>query len=177
MELVITPEDFRLLSPATQRELLSMLFGGETDIDPLFASDDFDPPATGSKRVLGVTPNQAAELLSNLAEKSQNTLRLFALGDPVPVDSLVGGGCPYKDINDLKRSFVGAVNRRLRTVTGNRSAVLFSSDKDRQIIRVLPMTSQSLRKAMSIPEQEVSEADDTNDYPNATFDEATDEVS
>jgi hypothetical protein len=179
MELVITSEDFRRLSPATQKELLAVLMGGDGDGDAMFGFDDNDSmPASGSqgsgtstgKRVFPINPTQATELLSNLAEKSQQTLRLFAVGERVAVDDLVGEGRPYKDMNDLKRSFVGAVNRRLRTVVGNRSAVLFSSDRDRQKIRVLPAAASALRQAMGIPE-----AEGIDSYDGADFDGALDE--
>lgn len=179
MDLVISSEDFRRLSPATQKELLAVLMGGDNEGDAMFGMDDGDSvpasstqgsSANAGKRVFPINPAQASELLSNLAEKSQQTLRLFAEGERVSVDDLVGEGRPYKDMNDLKRSFVGAVNRRLRTVVGNRSAVLFSSDRDRQKIRVLPMTASALRQAMGIPEPEVLDT-----YDGAEFDGALDE--
>lgn len=179
MDLVISSEDFRRLSPATQRELLAVLTGGDSDGDAMFGMDDYDSASANTtqggspnagKRVFPINPAQASELLSNLAEKSQQTLRLFAEGERVSVDDLVGEGRPYKDLNDLKRSFVGAVNRRLRTVVGNRSAVLFSSDRDRQKIRVLPMTASALRQVMGIPEPEALDT-----YDGAEFDGALDE--
>jgi hypothetical protein len=167
MDLVISSEDFRRLTPATQKELLAVLMGGDSDGDAMFGMDDYDAvPASSTqggtantgKRVFAINPAQASELLSNLAEKSQQTLRLFAESERVSVDDLVGEGRPYKDMNDLKRSFVGAVNRRLRTVVGNRSAVLFSSDRDRQKIRVMPAAASALRQAMGIIEPEMNEA-------------------
>lgn len=175
MELVITSEDFRRLSPATQKELLAVLMGGDGDGDVMFGLEDYDSmPASVSqgssastgKRVFPINPAQATELLSNLAEKSQQTLRLFAVGERVSVDDLVGDERPYKDMNDLKRSFVGAVNRRLRTVVGNRSAVLFSSDRDRQKIRVMPAAASALRQAMGIAEPESNDTINGTDYEN-----------
>ena len=175
MELVITSQDFRRLSLATQKELLAVLMGGDGDVELMLGSNDYDSipasnpqggsPSTG-KRVFPITPEQASELLANLAEKSQQSLRLFALGERVAVDDLVGEGRAYKDMNDLKRSFVGAVNRRLRTVVGNRSAVLFSSDRDRQKIRVLPVAASALRQAMGIAEPELDHESDgaENEY-------------
>ena len=172
MNLVISSEDFRRLSPATQKELLAVLMGGDSDGDAMFGMDDYDSvpgsntqggSTNAGKRVFAINPPQAFELLSNLAEKSQQTLRLFAESERVSVDALVGEGRPYKDMNDLKRSFVGAVNRRLRTVVGNRSAVLFSSDRDRQKIRVLPAAASALRQAMGIAEPEFNNAIDGAD--------------
>ena len=179
MELVITSEDFRRLSPATQKELLALLAGSDAESDAMFGVDDYDAmsasvalaaSSSAEKRVFTINPTQAIELLSNLAEKSQQTLRLFAEGGPVSVDDLVGEGRSYKDMNDLKRSFVGAVNRRLRTVVGNRSVVLFSSDRDRQKIRVLPSAASALRQAMGIPEPEGFDA-----YAGSYFEGVLDE--
>lgn len=173
MELVISSEDFRRLSPSTQRELLAVLMGGEGDGDIMFGLDEYEAssdsgvqgsPSNAGKKVFPINPAQATELLSNLAEKSQQTLRLFAEQERVAIDDLVGDERPYKDMNDLKRSFVGAVNRRLRTVVGNRSAVLFSSDRDRQRIRVMPISASALRVAMGIADPEVSDTYDGVDF-------------
>ncbi|MBU0752979.1 MAG: hypothetical protein KJ787_04070 [Gammaproteobacteria bacterium] len=178
MDLVITSEDFRRLSSATQKELLALLMNGESERDATPELGDleiFEPQGAtlnasfGSgtptgKLVFSINAEQSDELLSNLAEKSQQTLRLFAIGERVAIDDLIGDSRPYKDMNELKRSFVGAVNRRLRTVVGNRSAVLFSSDRDRQRIRVLPGSAAALRNAMGIPEPEVEDAFDSSDY-------------
>jgi hypothetical protein len=88
------------------------------------------------------------------------------LAERVDIDDLVGAGKPYKDMNDLKRSFVGAVNRRLRTVVGNRGAVLFSSDRDKKRIRVLPMTAAALQHVMGIESEHVPvEPDGVSDSP------------
>jgi len=169
MELVISSEDFRRLSPSTQKELLAVLMGGDGDGDIMFGLDEYEAssdfgsqgvPTNAGKKVFPINPAQATELLSNLAEKSQQTLRMFAEQELIAVDDLVGDGRPYKDMNDLKRSFVGAVNRRLRTVVGNRSAVLFSSDRDRQKIRVMSIAASALRVAMGIADPEVSDTCD-----------------
>jgi hypothetical protein len=163
MELVITLEDFRRLSLATQKELIGARVGGDRGDDAALGLEDYfcEPDSSSQnvsvspgKRVFPLSPAQATELLSNLADKSQQTLRLFAVRGRVSIDDLVGDDRPYTDMNDLKRSFVGAVNRRLRTVVGNRSAVLFTSDRDRQKIRVLPAAAFALRQAMSIPDPE-----------------------
>ena len=160
MQLHITSEEFRLLSPSTQRELLALLTGEDYE-DEQAGAEDFEVSAStssdadGAKQVISINREQTTELLANLAEKSQQTLRLFALAERVDIDDLVGAGKPYKDMNDLKRSFVGAVNRRLRTVVGNRGAVLFSSDRDKKRIRVLPMTAAALQHVMGIESEHV----------------------
>lgn len=157
MQLTITSDEFRLLSPATQRELLCLLTGEDAAYDHTGA-EEFDLPGNPSetdpaKQVISITQEQTVELLANIAVKSQQTLRLFAEAERVEIDDLIGEGQPYKDMNDLKRSFVGAVNRRLRTVVGHRGAVLFSSDRDKKRIRVLPLTASALRHVMGIAQQ------------------------
>ena len=54
---------------------------------------------------------------------------------------------------------MGAVNRRLRTVVGDRAVVLFSSDRNRTRIRLLPATAYALRQAMGIPEMSDEDED------------------
>lgn len=173
MDLVISHGDFQRLSAATQQELLAMLTGVErglpnaegdegTDVGPLAeipvtAYDGMPGYSESAKRVIGISAEQAGELLANLADRSQQTLRLFAVAERVGIDELVGDDCPYRDMNDLKRSFVGAVNRRLRTVVGNRSVVLFSSDRDRRRIRILSLTAAALRQAMGIPDPDLGD--------------------
>ena len=155
MQIHITSDEFRRLSPATQRELLSLLIGDDGTEEDVGA-EDFDALMGGhsehdnARQVININKEQTVELLANLAERSQQTLRMFALAERVEIVDLVGEGKPYKDMNDLKRSFVGAVNRRLRTVVGHRGAVLFSSDRDKKRIRVLPMTASALKHVMGI---------------------------
>lgn len=170
MMLTITKEDFTRLSSACQRELLALLGyreGEESDDsnesipyedgyfplpDELHSvlqqSEEAGVPSAG-KRVIDITPDQAKELISNISDKSIETLRRFASGGPVQIDDLCGDDRPYSNLSDLKRSFVGAVNRRLRTVTGNRQAVLFLTVKDEgtdagKLIAVRPLTAASL---------------------------------
>jgi len=185
MMIMITPEDFRRLSPACQKELLSLLSPGEPESPPredemslpyldmdrfgqfevptvsnmVSSSNAFAPTPTvqgasdaGAKRVIDISVEQAHELIANVSEKSLDALRLFASGQAVQLDALVGPEGQYRDFNDLKRSLVGAVNRRLRTVTENRAAVLFSSDRDKTRIRITPLSAAALRQALNVPE-------------------------
>ncbi|MBK9440582.1 MAG: hypothetical protein IPN53_04390 [Comamonadaceae bacterium] len=116
---------------------------------PTFAVEVAD---TGAKRVIDISIEQARELIANVSERSQDALKLFAAGPAVPLATLVGPTAPYRDFNDLKRSLVGAVNRRLRTVTENRAAVLFSSDRDKTRIRITPLSAVALRQVLQMPE-------------------------
>ena len=130
----------------------------ETDGEYLQQSDSSTiDDVLEEKTVVDITAFQARDLiarsnLSKKSERSQQTLRLFAAGAPVALEELIGEGRPYSDFTDLKRSFVGAVNRRLRSVLRNRSAVLFSSDRKKTRIKITPLTAASLRKVLDVPE-------------------------
>lgn len=172
MFLVLTQQDLALLSPELRAELQRLVFGStDTNSDErAFASiamsdipyqeseRDFEPPwpdateKTGdAKAVIDISEDQARALLGNLSAKSVETLRLFSSGECVSLDSLVGDGKAYENFSDLKRSFVGAVNRRLRTVTRNRSAVLFRKvDGGKEdSIAVRPQAALALRQAFA----------------------------
>lgn len=172
MLLVLTKQDLAQLSPELRVELIKLLFSkSESSYDELTLAglglvDNLDqqsvwddaPPwpelserSGDNKRVIDISVDEGIALLGNLSAKSIETLKLFASGEAVPLDSLVGSGKDYKNLNNLKRSFVGAVNRRLRTVTRNRSAVLFSKVEggDGVSITVRPMTAAALGQALS----------------------------
>ena len=92
-------------------------------------------------------------MVANISDDSTKVLRNFALGKHIAVEELIGDGDgQYEDFNHLKRSFVGAVNRRLRTVLRNRLAVLFSSDRDKKRIKITPRAAASLRQALDVAE-------------------------
>lgn len=172
MMLTITPEDFKKLSEPCQRELLGLL--GYMDSDEgnesipyedsylRFHEEDYASPScfmiqeatTSAKRVIDITPEQAKNLIANISGKSIETLRRFVTGEPISLDDLFGDGKPYSNLSDLKRSFVGAVNRRLRTVTGNRQAVLFltvkSDSQENTQIAVRQTTATSLNDALGL---------------------------
>jgi len=180
MMLTITPEDFRKLSESCQRELLGLLGymdsnEGDEDNESIPYEDSYlrlpdedytfqsrsisQETQAGTKRVIDITPEQAKDLIANISDKSIETLRRFATGDPIALDDLFGDGKSYSNLSDLKRSFVGAVNRRLRTVTGNRQAVLFLTVKSDSAelggrIAVRPATTTSLRHALGLPGNE-----------------------
>jgi len=101
---------------------------------------------TKSKKVVEISHEQAQALLANLSEKSINTLKYFTSGDAVVLNELIGENKAYGSFNELKRSFVGPVNRRLRTVIKDRSAVLFKKiDEDE--FSVKEGTANSLKHA------------------------------
>jgi hypothetical protein len=165
MMLVLTPDDLQRLSPASREEILALLHsrivqasGSEPPADYWEGEEGYYPPETPTiddvleeKHVVDVTAEQARELVANISAKSQQTLKLFAPGAPVALDDLIGNGRPYRDFTDLKRSFVGAVNRRLRTVLGDRLAVLFVSDRDKTRIRITPTAAASLCEVLEVP--------------------------
>lgn len=130
----------------------AVFHGSEIDNDWPSNEQPLAAAEVGTKRVVDISQEQARELLANVSDKSQGALRLFAAGQPVSLNVLIGPNAPYRDLNDLKRSLVGAVNRRLRTVTENRSAVLFSSDREKTRIRITPTSAVALRHALNIAE-------------------------
>jgi hypothetical protein len=160
MMLVVSPQDFQKLSPACRAELMGILTGASRPSGFDLLGEPADPETTveteevinDEKRVVDLTVSEANDLLANLGGRSSQTLRYFAAGVPVLLDTLVGEGKAYKDYIELKRSLVGAVNRRLRTVSGNRNAALFSSDRDKTRIKVTPKTAKSLRRVFEMPE-------------------------
>jgi hypothetical protein len=111
-----------------------------------------DSAEGAQKQVLDISLATARDLIANISDKSLTALTQFATGQPVELTSLIGAKAPYRDMNELKRSLVGAVNRRLRTVTDNRAAVLFASSRDRQRIHITARSAASLRQAMRLPE-------------------------
>jgi hypothetical protein len=168
--LVLTQQDLAQLSPELRAELQRLVFSSTGSDEGAFAvietSDipyqesehDIElpwpeaPKKTGdAKAVIDISEDQARALLGNLSAKSVETLRLFSSGESVSLDSLVGEGKAYESFSDLKRSFVGAVNRRLRTVTRNRTAVLFRrvDGGNEDSIAVRPQAALALRQAFA----------------------------
>lgn len=176
MMLTITTDDFSRLSASCQRELLGLLGymdgdEGSEDNESIpyedsylrFPDEDYSfrlrsesqETPSGAKRVIDITPEQAKDLIANISDKSIETLRRFAACEPIALDELFGENKPYSSLSDLKRSFVGAVNRRLRTVTGNRQAVLFltvKSDSPQADIQIAvrKVTAASLSHALGL---------------------------
>ena len=173
MMLVLTKQDLARLSPEFRAELIELLFsrtessydeltpagqGLAESLDQQVVWDDAPPwpelsESSGDNKIVSdINVDEAIALLGNLSAKSIETLKRFTSGEGVPLDSLVGPNKDYKNLNNLKRSFVGAVNRRLRTVTRNRSAVLFSKveGSDGISITVRPMTAEALKQALPV---------------------------
>ena len=172
MMLMLTENEIARLSPQLRAELLRAMFGsvagGQESADLLEADDPtalpvaeryIHPPQHAvaddvleTKVVVELNVEQSRRLISNISDKSKETLKRFAIEGAVSLEDLVGPGCPYSDMTDLKRSFVGAVNRRLRTVTKNRfAALLKKSRSDDRRIEVKGRTARSLREAMGFP--------------------------
>lgn len=158
MMLIITQKDLSKMSKELRNELMNLIFHQEEaepalelqsidmeeherlfDEAPVYEpnsdQDEIHQHHT-EELVIDITPEQASALLSNLSEKSIEILKLFTKNKPIDIDSLIGEGKPYASFNELKRSFVGPVNRRLRTVTKNKSAKLFlKADSDRVTVK------------------------------------------
>lgn len=168
MMVVLSQHDISRLSAEFQAELQRLLFQPSA-IDPAiedspFGFDSlpdevfFETPndrqgdARDAKRVIDITPEEAMRLIANISDKSLQTLGLFTEGQPIPLDDLVGLDKPYENLTDLKRSFIGAVTRRLRTVTRNKQAALFLqiaiADGAAKAIGVRAASAEALRIAL-----------------------------
>ena len=168
MMLVLSSNDMRRLSPACRSELMALFMSSDANAqidDDRFPPGIFDADAGGDgaamtaaddvheeKRVVDLTVEEARDLVANISQRSQETLKLFASGQSLALSAFIGPGCEYRDYSELKRSFVGAVNRRLRTVSGNRNAALFSSDRDKTRIKTTRKTALALRCLFDMPE-------------------------
>jgi len=177
MEIILSEYDISRMPGELREELIQFIFNKEHNsgnfydipvegldmdyvgFDPL-PNEEFFPreeltetfkKGKKGKKVIGISDDQAKKLISNLSDKSISTLEKFTTGDPVSIDKLVGEGKPYKDFVDLKRSFVGPVNRRLRTVTGDRTSVLFlkvKEDNGSRYITVKNITAAALESVL-----------------------------
>ncbi len=177
MFLVLTKQDLARLSPELRAELQKLVFSNsdenheeidfadwgiadgtdyETDRELAPSWPESSERSGDSKKVIDISLEEAKALIGNLSAKSISTLKQFALNESVAFDALVGPNNTYESLNDLKRSFVGAVNRRLRTVTRNRTAVLFRKIEGENglSIAVRPMTATALKQAMCLETQE-----------------------
>ena len=173
MMLILSGDDISRLSAACQQEIFALIglrrdqnaFSDESEggFDGLDAWEGLSYEAEETrydvKRVIDITPDQAKALLANISEKSRQTLQRFVEGIPTALDELIGDDKPYENLTDLKRSFVGAVTRRLRTVTQDRQATLFlkstlvdGTGEERSAVYVRPATAEALRIAFDFPE-------------------------
>ena len=129
---------------------LSPLSDGEP-ITALRPKGATKPHRNSGKQIVEISVDQARRLIANISPLSQKTLKQFVFGDLIMVDSLIGSGKDYQDLSALKKSFVGGVKRRLRTVTGNRDAVLFVSNQDRTSMYIRSESAEALRQAFNLP--------------------------
>jgi len=144
-----------IITPTSHDEYLYPHDAPLEDLDELM--QEFHFPAevlkaetkTKGKNVIDIDLDQAKSLIANLSDKSIETLHLFTQNEAIQVSSLVGDGMAYKDYIELKRSFVGPVNRRLRTVTGNKTAVLFLKEGEEEMA-VKEMTADSLAAIFTV---------------------------
>lgn len=104
------------------------------------------------KEILELSVEQARQLVVNVNDRNKATLKMLAAKERVQLNALVGPGAAYSHNAQLNRSLVGAVNRKLRAVTGNRDAVLFSGDAAKSSIRLRPKSAAALRQALDVAE-------------------------
>ena len=173
MKIILDSHDMARLSLACQHEIQQLFFSHHSEIFPADEEDVFgfeapssfhsfdtstdthDDVENDTRRVVEINLDQAKGLVANISEKSLQTLQLFTRGLPVAVEDIVGIDKPYENLTDLKRSFVGAVTRRLRTVTRNKKVSLFlrdsipGNDGEKKIaIAVRPATAESLLRVL-----------------------------
>lgn len=187
MMISLSEEDFLRLSPSCRAELLQVVteklsVTHEQEVRsavvevPVFAEHEFDWESAWTtsadaedvsnsrrKRVVAISDVEAKALIANISGKSLQTLAMFVSGRPVAVNDLVGHERPYRDVTELKRSFIGAVTRRLRTVTKNRQAALFikagGTDDAQEAISIRPASANALRQALGIAEDKHKEGE------------------
>jgi len=179
MKITLTEHDIYKMPVELRKALMQFIFNREDESNPFYDNPpeemEFDyeePPlqfndapfpedestkalnkSKKSKNVIEIDKRQAKELISNLSDKSIDILMEFTTEAPVPLSTLIGEGKPYSTFVELKRSFVGPVNRRLRTVTGNRTAVLFLKvDEDDVNIAVKKATADALESVLKLNE-------------------------
>jgi len=100
------------------------------------------------KTVAEVDVDQARLLVKNVSHRSKRALEWFVSGEWVSISDLVGPDKAYHNLVELKKSLIAGINRRLRTVTQNRTNVLFSSTPDRSAIRITQKSADSLRQVL-----------------------------
>ena len=172
MMLMISPEDFQRLSPECRQELIALLSSRDVALSDEDVSSSWGGPGHGDhhrrepddstndegfdkKRVVSIKIKQAEELVAKFSDKTKATLKLFALGAPLSPEELWGQNRRYEDKPAFKRTFVGAVNRRLRNTVWKGKEdrpVLFSSNEDETRISVKPLTAAALRQALQVAE-------------------------
>ena len=173
MMIVLTKQDLSKMSPDLRHELMQIIFStdNELDVESINSYQNYDATGidhnehqqiynevpeyiytengdSGNKtRVITINEREAKELVSNLSDKSIEMLKKFTSPEPVLLSYLIGEDKPYENFAILKRSFVGPVNRRLRTVTKNKNAKLFIKiDGEAPGIAVKEGTRTSLMK-------------------------------
>jgi len=182
MNITLTEHDINKMSAELRKELMQFIFNMENEYNnygdytdemdfeyesllPIFRDESFseDEPLNRSsktkksKNVIEIDKCQAKEMIANLNDKSIEILGLFTTQTPVPLTALVGVDKPYSTFVELKRSFVGPVNRRLRTVTGNRTAVLFLKVKEAgndENIAVKQVTAEALKSVLKLNQRD-----------------------
>ncbi len=157
MQLLLTSDDFAKLSTVCQQELMQLFTRGNDLWATNSAPANFVELDTGishkNKSVVTISAEQATHLIANISKKSLDVLKQFAEERTIALDRLIGEGSPYRDQTDFKRSFIGAVTRRLRTVTGDRKATLFARSQRSEgieskiYISIRAESAQSLRRA------------------------------
>lgn len=117
MNLTLNSKDISKLSPSARAELAALFFPKvDFALPDGFDEDDFED-------VVDLTPDQVREFVLGCSDMTVAGLRLFAQHGPsIKATLLEEAG--FENLG----SFQGAVTKRARTVTKNRSAFLLAYD-------------------------------------------------
>ncbi len=168
MYLVISSNDMRRLSSACRAELMTVLMSRlpvDADSNSGVEPDQLDDQekgvpvevaadqAIGMLREVDLTVSQAQQLIDNVNPLfAQKSLKKFATGEQISKSKLFGPDGDYADAKEFGLKVVGAVNRRLRTITKIPNANLFLPDSSNTKIFVSEKTAQALRVVLNVHE-------------------------
>lgn len=148
MQIILSEAEFQRLSAPARAEILSLMTGVEPAAPE--AEEPGDP-------IADISIPEARQLVLGLSEKNLRVLSLFAKNVEVEYEELIGESGVYPSQVDFKRSFVGAVNRRARTVLKDRSTRLLEVFSDVSsgpgaYAWLSEKTAFALRVALDVPE-------------------------
>lgn len=116
MQIILSGEDFTQLSDEARQEIQALLFPRKIRIPKGYEDCDWT-------NVIDMTPRQTEELMQGLGGAARKAMKVIAGEGPV-VDALALSGTGIANPG----SFQSGIHRRLRNVTGNQNACLFTFD-------------------------------------------------
>ena len=167
MHVMLDATDMAKLSPDARAEiyrLFAFADGPREVMAGIAAATSESQPKTSDtdeRGLINLTPALAAQLIKGVNSKSRGVLRWLAESPSQELELLFPQEPDYKDSASFKREFIGPVNRRLRTITNNRSAELFyiymtdskevdSAEYQESFVYVSKQTAASLRSVLNL---------------------------